>query len=97
LILIAALVLRTTSLTTFSTLYDERITSDVVTGLWHGELSNNWAHTVTAPEHRTDLYNFSSYMYLDGLIAGLAGKFAAPLPDGSPDFVYWSRLFSALV
>jgi hypothetical protein len=96
LILIAALVLRTTSLTTFSTLYDERITSDVVTGLWHGELSNNWVHTVTAPEHRTDMYNFSSYMYVDGLISGLASKLAAPLPDGSPDFVYWSRLFSAL-
>jgi hypothetical protein len=96
LILIVALVLRITSLTTFSSLYDERITSDIVTGLWHGELSNNWVHTVTAPEHRTDLYNFSSYMYVDGLIAGVAAKLAPPLPDGRPNFVYWSRLFSAL-
>jgi hypothetical protein len=42
------------------------------------------------------MYNFSSYMYVDGLIAGLASRLAAPLPDGSPDLVYWSRLFSAL-
>jgi 4-amino-4-deoxy-L-arabinose transferase-like glycosyltransferase len=35
-------------------------------------------------------------MYVDGLVAGVAAKLAAPLPDGSPDFVYWSRLFSAL-
>jgi len=35
-------------------------------------------------------------MYIDGLIAGIAAKLATPLPDGSPDFVYWSRLFSAL-
>jgi hypothetical protein len=96
LILLAALVFRIVSLSTFDPLVDEKITRDVVTGIWNGELSNNWKYTVTEPEYRVDMYNFSSYMYADALIAGLAGKLAARLPNGDPDFVLWSRLFSAL-
>src|SRR5271166_1313481 len=79
-ILLAALVFRTVSLSTFDPLFDEEITRDVVAGIWHGEWSNNWKYTVAAPEYRVDMYNFSSYMYADGLIAGLAGKLASPLP-----------------
>jgi hypothetical protein len=96
LILLAALVLRTVSLTTFGTLVDERITRDVVAGIWHGEWSNNWKSTVSAPEYRIDMYNFSSYMYADALIAGGAAEIDALLSNGNPDFVFWSRLFSAV-
>jgi len=96
LILVAALVFRTVSLTTFASLVDERITRDVVTGIWQGEWSNNWRYTVSAPEFRIDQYNFSSYLYADALIAGTAAKLAAFQTDGNPDFVFWSRLFSAL-
>jgi hypothetical protein len=96
LILVAALVLRTVSLTTFGSLVDERITRDVVAGIWHGEWSNNWKFTVSAPEYRIDMYNFSSYMYADAVIAGTAGELDAWLSNGSPDFVFWSRLFSAV-
>src|SRR5580704_5688294 len=92
LILLAALVFRTVSLTTFGTQVDERITSDVVTGIWQGEWSNNWKYTASAPEFRTDQYNFSSYLYSDALVAGAAANLGAPLPDGSPNFVFWSRL-----
>jgi hypothetical protein len=35
-------------------------------------------------------------MYADALLAGMASKLATRLPNGDPDFVYWSRLFSAL-
>lgn len=96
LILLVALVFRTVSLTTFSAQVDEQITRDVVTGLWHGEWSNNWKYTVSVPEYRVDQYNFSSYLYADALIAGVAGKLDAFLSDGNPDFVFWSRLLSAL-
>jgi hypothetical protein len=95
-ILLGALVLRTVSLTTFDALYDEKITRDVVTGIWHGEWSNNWKYTVSTPEYRIDMYNFSSYLYADALIAGVASQVADRLPDGDPDFLLWSRLFSAL-
>jgi len=96
LILTIALIIRTTSLTTFGPLYDEKITKDVVTGIWNGDWSNNWKGTVTNPDYRVDMYNFSSYMYADALLAGMAGKLAPRLPNGDPDFDYWSRLFSAL-
>lgn len=96
LILAIALVLRTVSLTTFSALFDEQITRDVVTGIWHGEWSNNWKYTVSAENYRIDQYNFSSYLYADALLAGAAAKLEALLSDGSPDFVFWSRLLSAL-
>jgi uncharacterized membrane protein len=95
-ILLVALVFRTVSLTTCSTLLDEGITRDVVTGIWHGEWSNNWKYTVSAPDFRIDQYNFSSYLYADALIAGVASQVADRLPNGDPDFVFWSRLFSAL-
>lgn len=96
LILTIALIIRTTSLTTFGPLYDEKITKDVVTGIWNGDWSNNWKGTVTNPDYRVDMYNFSSYMYADALLAGMASKLAPRLPNGDPDFDYWSRLFSAL-
>jgi len=96
LILLLALVFRTVSITGFDPLVDERITRDVVTGIWHGQWSNNWKYTVSVPEFRIDMYNFSSYLYADALIAGAASQVANRLPDGSPDFVFWSRLFSAL-
>src|ERR1022692_3906006 len=96
LILTIALIIRTTSLTAFDPLYDEKITRDVVTGIWNGDWSNNWKGTVTNPDYRVDMYNFSSYMYADALLAGMASKLATRLPNGDPDFVYWSRLFSAL-
>lgn len=92
-----ALVFRTVSLTTFHTVFDEGITRDVVAGIFHGEWSNNWKYTVSDPSFRMDQYNFSSYLYADALIAGAAGKLDAFLRGGDPDFVYWSRLFSALV
>jgi hypothetical protein len=96
LILLAALVLRTVSLTTFNTLLDEGITRDVVTGIWHGEWSNNWKYTVSAADYRVDQYNFSCYLYADALLAGAAAKLDAFLSDSTPDFVFWSRLLSAL-
>lgn len=96
LILIGALILRTVSLTTFQPLGDEQITRDVATGIWHGELSNNWKYTVTQPEFRIDMYNFSSYLYADALTAGAAAKIAALVTGSEPDWIYWSRLLSAL-
>jgi hypothetical protein len=95
-ILFAALVFRIVSLTTFDTLFDEQITSDVVTGIWHGEWSNNWKYTVSAKNYREDQYNFSSYLYADALIAGVGAQLDAFMSDGKPDFVFWSRLFSAV-
>src|SRR5580658_3501160 len=97
LILIGALALRSVSLKTFPPLVDENITKDVVTAIWHGDLSNNWKNSVTAEDYRIDLYNFSSYMYFDAAIAGTAAKLAGPDQDGSIDFVYWSRLLSAIL
>jgi len=96
LILIAALALRTVSLTTFDTLFDEQITKDVVTGIWHGDWSNNWKHTVTVRGYGIDLYNFSSYLYADALVAGTASELSGGLEGGKPDLLFWSRLFSAL-
>jgi len=72
---LAALVLRTVSLTTFGIQVDEQITKDVITGIWNGQWSNNWKYTVTAPEFRIDQYNFSSYLYADALIAGAQSQF----------------------
>jgi Dolichyl-phosphate-mannose-protein mannosyltransferase len=95
-ILFVALVFRIVSLTTFDTLFDEQITRDVVTGIWRGEWSNNWKYTVSAKNYRDDQYNFSSYLYADALTAGAAGQLDAFLSDGKPDFVFWSRLFSAV-
>jgi hypothetical protein len=83
-ILLAALVLRIVSLTPFDTLFDEQITRDVVTGIWHGEWSNNWKYTVSAKNYRNDQYNFSSYLYADALIAGATGQVSAFLSDGKP-------------
>src|SRR5580658_3138475 len=95
-ILLAALVFRIVSLTTFDPLFDEQITRDVVTGIWHGEWSDNWKYTVSAENYRNDQYNFSSYLYADALIAGTVGQLDAFLSDGKPDLVFWSRLFSAV-
>ncbi len=97
LILAAALLFRFISITTFPPLFDEYITKDVVTGLWHGEWSNNWKYTVRAEEYHVDMYNFSSYMYADGILAGISSNLGAPQPDGTPNFVLWSRVLSALM
>jgi hypothetical protein len=96
LILVAALAFRTVSITTFGTLLDEQMTQDVVTGIWHGEWSNNWKHTVSLPDYRVDLYNFSSYLYADALLAGTASELASSLSNGKPDLLFWSRLLSAV-
>jgi Dolichyl-phosphate-mannose-protein mannosyltransferase len=96
LILLIALVFRTVSLNTFAPLVDERITRDVVAGIWHGQWSNNWKYTVSDESYHVDMYNFSSYLYADGLIAGALANFTPPLSNGRPDYVWWSRLFSAL-
>jgi len=95
-ILLAALVFRAVSLNSFAPLADEKITRDVVAGIWRGQWSNNWKFTVTDPAFRVDLYNFSSYLYADAVLAGLPARLSSPLPDGSPDLISWSRLVSAL-
>jgi hypothetical protein len=97
LILIAALALRTVNITAFDTQFDERITKDVVTGIWKGDLSNNWKHNVSVPDYQTDQYNFSSYFYADALIAAVPRAFANPSSNGKDDLVIWSRLFSAVL
>jgi len=90
--LISALIFRTVSLTTLQPLRDEQITADVVKGIWHGELSNNWKYTATPPEFRIDMYNFSSYLY-DALTAGAAAQIAALAAGSEPDWIYWSGCF----
>jgi hypothetical protein len=95
-ILLAALTLRTVSVTQFPTLVDETITRDVVNGIWRGEWSNNWKFTATHADFRADQYNFSSYLYADALVAGVAGRLAPRMPNGDPIIVLWSRVFSVL-
>jgi Dolichyl-phosphate-mannose-protein mannosyltransferase len=96
LILLSALIFRTVSLHSFDPLVDENITRDVVAGIWNGQWSNNWKYTVSDATYHVDMYNFSSYLYADGLIAGALANFTPPLPNGKSDYVFWSRLFSAL-
>ncbi|HUB83925.1 MAG TPA: glycosyltransferase family 39 protein [Bryobacteraceae bacterium] len=95
-ILLAALVWRTVSLNSFPPLPDEKITRDVVAGIWDGQWSNNWKYTVTDRAFRVDLYNFSSYLYADAVLAGVPATLGSSLPDGHPDLISWSRLVSAL-
>jgi hypothetical protein len=97
LILGIVLIFRVVSISTFRPLFDESITRDVVTGLWHGQWSNNWKYTVKSQDYRVDMYNFSSYMYADGLLAGTASYLAPARPDGTPDLLYWSRLLSCMM
>jgi hypothetical protein len=96
LILLAAIVLRMVSITAFDPQFDERITKDVVTAIWHGDWSNNWKHSVSAPDYRFDMYNFSSYFYADAIAAGVPKELADSVTAKTSEIILWSRLFSAL-
>lgn len=69
-LLCGAALLRFASLEHFGPLYDEAITRAVAQHIWTGDLRNNWKYADVPPDHKRDLFNFSSYLYADALVVG---------------------------
>lgn len=97
LVLVLALILRAQSLDSFGVQFDENISRAVVENIWHGDLTNNWAHASVTDQFRIDCYNFSSYLYADSAFVGLI-KFAARLLSRPFEYtVFWDRVFSLIL
>ena len=96
-LLFVALTSRLVNLTSFDPLYDETLTKGVVENILKGDFHNNWKFADVPAEYRTDLYNFSSYMYVDAAFTALVQPITARIPLVRKDcWPFPHRLFSAL-
>jgi hypothetical protein len=74
LLLAATVTFRAVGMKTFGTQWDERTVRAIAVNIWKGDLRNNWKYAEVPEPYRVDSYNYSSYLYVDALVAGSHAK-----------------------